>query len=101
MTANNGKWLRTSFFWLLIALAVAVIAVFIFHPSSDTKTVNVSTVLNDIKTDIAKNQQDTLSVSGDTLTLIRGQAPDAPRESATINDSFDITKVLKDNGIDY
>ncbi|HZU03238.1 MAG TPA: ATP-dependent zinc metalloprotease FtsH, partial [Ktedonobacteraceae bacterium] len=65
------------------------------------KSVNVSTILNDIKTDMAKNQQDTLSVATDTITLIRGKTSDAPRESATINDSFDITKVLKDNGIDY
>jgi cell division protease FtsH len=99
--ANNGKWLRTSLFWLLITLVVVVIAVFIFHPPSDTKSVNVSTILNDIKTDMAKNQQDTLSVATDTITLIRGKTSDAPRESATINDSFDITKVLKDNGIDY
>src|SRR5947209_4212523 len=99
--SNNGKWLRTSLFWLLITLVVVVIAVFIFRPPSDTKSVNVSTILNDIKTDTAKNQQDTLSVASDTITLIRGKTSDAPRESATINDSFDITKVLKDNGIDY
>src|SRR2546426_1327705 len=99
--SNNGKWLRTSLFWLLITLVVVVIAVFIFHPASDTKSVNVSTILNDIKTDTAKNQQDTLSVASDTITLTRGKAPDAPRESAPINESFAITQVLKDNGIDY
>ncbi len=99
--ANNGKWLRTSLFWLLITLVVVVIAIFIFHSPSDTKSVNVSTILNDIKTDMAKNQQDTLSVASNAITLIRGKALDAPRESATVNDSFDITKVLKDNGIDY
>src|SRR5438477_4476333 len=99
--SNNGKWLRTSLFWLLITLVVVVIAVFIFHSPSDTQSVNVSTILNDIKADVAKNQQDTLSVATGTITLTRGKAPNAPRESATINDSFDITKVLKDNGIDY
>src|SRR5262245_25064684 len=94
--ANNGKWLRTGLFWLLITLVVVVIAVFIFHSPSDTQSVNVSTILNDIKADIAKNQQDTLSVATGTITLTRGKAPNASRESATINDSFDITKVLKD-----
>jgi cell division protease FtsH len=99
--ANNGKWLRTSFFWLLIALVIGVIVIFIFRSPPDTQSVNVSTILTHLKADIAKNQQDTLSVSGDTITLIRGNTSDAPRESATVNDTFDITKVLKDNGIDY
>src|SRR5205085_8305444 len=70
-----------------------------FHPASDTNTVNVSTILSDIKTDMSKSQQDTLSVSNDTLTLTRGQ--DTTKEAANINNTFDITQVLKDIGIDY
>jgi len=42
-----------------------------------------------------------LSVSTNTITLTRGQGPNSPKEVANINDTFDITKVLKDNGIDY
>jgi len=61
----------------------------------------VSVILNHVKADMKKNQQDTLTVSSNALTLIRGKTPDAPKEAATINDSFDITRVLKDNGIDY
>lgn len=98
---NNGKWLRTSFFWLLITLVIVVIAIFIFHPASDIKQVNVSTILNDIKADNAKNQKDTLNVASNTITLTRGPNDSAPKEAATVNDSFDITRVLKDNGIDY
>jgi cell division protease FtsH len=96
--SNNGKWLRASFFWLLITLAIVVIAVFIFRPSSDTTSVTVSTILHDIQTDMAKNQKDTLTVSIDTITLTRGSTS---KETATVNDSFDITQVLKDNGINY
>jgi cell division protease FtsH len=99
--SNNRKWLRTSLFWLLITLVIVVIAVFIFRQPSDTTPANVSTILNDLKTDMSKNQKDTLIVSTNTLTLVRGQADTAPREAATINDTFDITSVLKDNGIDY
>jgi cell division protease FtsH len=83
----------------MLALALVLIIVVFFRPSSDSTTVNVSTILNDIKTDIAKNQKDTLSVSTNAITLTRGQ--NATKETANINDTFDITKVLKDNSIDY
>src|SRR5205823_4659023 len=53
----------------------------------------------DIKADMSKNQKDVLSVSTNTIMLTRGQ--DSNEEVANINDSFDITKVLKDNNIDY
>src|SRR5215831_8736970 len=98
---SSGRWIRTTFIFILVVLAAVLIVTFVFRPLSDTKDVNVSTILTDIKADIAKNQQDTLDVTNDTITLTRGQAPDAPREQANINDSFDITKVLKDNNIDY
>jgi len=97
--SSGGKWLRTSFIWLLLALALVLIIIVIFRPSSDSNSVNVSTILNDIKTDVAKGQRDTLAVSTNTITLTRGQ--NSTKEVANINDTFDITKVLKDNGIDY
>ncbi len=99
--SNNGKWLRTSVFWLLIAVIVILVAVFIFRPQADITTVNVSTILQHVQDDTGKGQKDTLSVGSDTLTLVRGQGPNAPREAATINPSFDITRVLNDNRINY
>src|SRR6266536_5324085 len=97
--SSGGKWLRTSFIWLILALALVLIIIVFFRPSSDTNSVNVSTILNDIKMDVAKGQKDTLSVSTNAITLTRGQS--STKDVANINDSFDITKVLKDNGIDY
>src|SRR5690242_3303947 len=99
--SNNGKWLRTSVFWLLITVIIILVAVFIFRPQADVKQVNVSTILQHVQEDIGKRQKDTLSVGSETLTLIRGQEPNAPREAATTNPSFDITRVLNDNRIDY
>src|SRR5256886_1097909 len=96
---SNGKWLRTSFFLLLIALGI-VLVVFIFRSPSDTKEVSITTLLTDIKTDMNHGRQDTLTVSNDHITLTRG-GPDTPEEVTNINDTFDATKVLKDNGIDY
>src|SRR5438105_856845 len=97
--SSNGKWVRTSFFLLLVVLAI-VLVVFIFRSPPDTKTVSLSTLLADIKTDMQKNHQDTLTVSGDRITLTRG-GQNTPQEVTNINDTFDTTKVLKDNGIDY
>jgi cell division protease FtsH len=98
--SSSRKWIRTSFFLLVIALAIVLVVLF-FHQTNDTKSVNVSTILADIKTDNNNNQQDTLIVSSDHITLIRGKAPTTPQEVANINDTFDATTVLKDNGIDY
>src|SRR5437763_313265 len=98
--SSNGKWVRTSFFLRLFALAI-VLVVFMFRSPSDTKTVSLSTLLADIKTDMQKNHQDTLTVSSDHITLTRGGPADTPEEVTNINDTFDTTKVLKDNGIDY
>ncbi|MEO8953618.1 MAG: ATP-dependent zinc metalloprotease FtsH [Ktedonobacteraceae bacterium] len=98
--SSSRKWIRTSFFLLVIALAIVLVVLF-FHQPNDTKSVNVSTILTDIKTDINNNQQDTLIVSSDHITLIRGKAQTTPQEVANINDTFDATTVLKDNGIDY
>ncbi|HEU0001129.1 MAG TPA: ATP-dependent zinc metalloprotease FtsH [Ktedonobacteraceae bacterium] len=96
---SSGKWLRNSFIWLILALVIVLIIVLFFRTGSDTTQVNISTILNDIKTDIASNQTDTLDVASDTITLTRGQ--NDTKEAANINSTFDITKVLKDNNIDY
>ena len=98
--SSHGKWIRTSLLLLLVTLAIVLVVVF-FRSPSDTQSVNVSTILADIKTDMHKNQQDTLNVASNTLTLTRGNAPDAAKEAASINDTFDTTQVLKDNGINY
>jgi cell division protease FtsH len=96
---SSGKWLRNSFIWLILALIIVLVIVLFFHSGSDTAQVNISTILNDVKTDIAKNQTDALLVSNDTITLTRAQ--NQAKESANINNTLDITKVLKDNNIDY
>ena len=101
---KNWKWLRTSFFWLLTTLLIIVLAtvfVFVSRPQTSVQTTNISTVLRDIKTDIANGKQDDLTVTNTTVTLTRNIAANTTQESAATNDSFDITKVLKDNNIDY
>ncbi|GCE20405.1 ATP-dependent zinc metalloprotease FtsH [Dictyobacter kobayashii] len=98
---TNGKWLRTSVFWLLILPIAVLIIVFIFRPQTYVKSVPVSTILSHLKTDVASKQLDTLTVTNGTITLIRGQTANAPQEAATIDSTFDVTQVLKENNIDY
>src|SRR6266496_2114241 len=98
--SSNGKWIRTSFILLLMTLAIILVVIF-FRSPSDTKSVDVSTILAHIKTDINNNQKDTLNVSSNTITLTRGAIQDAAKESATINDTFDTTKVLKDRSEEH
>src|SRR5579872_7258051 len=98
--SSSGKWIRTSVLLLLAALAVVLI-IFLFRSPGGAKQVTVSTILADIKIDTAHQQPDTLVVGSDTLTLTRGGGSNAPQEAANINDTFDVTQVLKDNGIDY
>src|SRR6266851_3646934 len=97
--SSSGKWLRTSFIWLVLALAIVLVIVVFFRPPSDTAPVNVSTILDHIRMDISTGQKDTLTVASNTITLTRGPTPN--KEVANINDTFDITRVLKDNNIDY
>jgi cell division protease FtsH len=98
---KNRKWLRASFFWLLTLLMIVLAIVFILRSQTSVQTVNISTILSDIKTDIAQEKHDDLTVTNHTLILTRNKGTNATQESATTNESFDITKVLKDNNIDY
>src|SRR6266571_4605473 len=99
--SNNWRWLRNSFISLVILTIIVLVISYLFRSSIETKPVDLSTILTDLKTDIDKHRLDTLSVNSDTVTLIRGNPDSAPRESANIKDAVDITRVLKDIGIDY
>ncbi len=97
---SNGKWVRNGIFLVLIVLAI-VLVVFFFRSSSDTKSVTVSTILADIKTDMNNHQQDTLDVGTTTITLTRGNAQTSNKEAANVDNTFDVTQVLRDNQINY
>lgn len=97
---SNGKWVRNGIFLMLIVLAI-ILVVFFFRSSSDTKSVTVSTILADIKTDMNNHQQDTLDVGTNTITLTRGNAQNSVKEAANVDDTFDVTQVLRDNQINY
>src|SRR5215472_2337196 len=96
---RSGKWLRTRMIWLVLILAIGLVILLFFRQPSNTRQVTVSTMLADIKADIQHNQTDSLEVGSDTLTLTRGTNP--IKEVANISSFFNVTTVLKDNGVDY
>ncbi|MGH2505974.1 MAG: ATP-dependent zinc metalloprotease FtsH [Ktedonobacteraceae bacterium] len=96
---RSWKRMRTGLIWLVVILAIAMAFLLFFRQPSDTQTVTISTMLAHIKTDTQHTQIDKLDVADDTLTLTRGT--NAIKETANINATFDITRVLKDNSIDY
>ena len=96
---SSGKRLRTSLVWLVVILAIGLVIVLLVRTPSNTQPVTVSRMLADVKSDIQRGQKDNLEVASNTLTLTRGNNP--TREVASINDTFDVTTVLKENGIDY
>jgi len=71
--SSSGKWLRTSFIWLVLALAIVLVIVVFFRPPSDTNSVNVSTILNDIRMDISTGQKDTLTVASIEMAPAKGK----------------------------
>jgi cell division protease FtsH len=98
---KNRKWLRKSFFWLLVLLILISVIVFVFRSRTSVPTVTISTVLSDIKTDIAHKKQDDLTITGNTLILTRNKTGNILQESAAISDPIEITQILNANGIDY
>ncbi|HXR64625.1 MAG TPA: ATP-dependent zinc metalloprotease FtsH [Ktedonobacteraceae bacterium] len=96
---SSGKRLRTGLVWLVVILAIGLVIVLFLRTPSNTQQVTVSRLLADVKSDIQRGQKDNLEVASNTLTLTRGNNP--AKEVATVNGTFDITAVLKDNGIDY
>ncbi|HEY0755927.1 MAG TPA: ATP-dependent zinc metalloprotease FtsH [Ktedonobacteraceae bacterium] len=96
---SSGKRLRTILVWLAVLIALGVVLVLFLRAPANTQPITVSGLLADVKSDIQRGQKDTLEVASTTLTLQR--ANNTNKEVATINDTFNVTAVLKDNGIDY
>jgi cell division protease FtsH len=83
---------------IIIGALVVLLIVFGVQQHAQPRQVDVSTLLADLKTDIAHHQIDTLTVESSTLVLQRG----AQSEQAAIGDGFSLNDALKrDNNIDY
>src|SRR4029079_11014289 len=89
----SSRWLRNSFIYLLILVAVVAIVVSFFRSGSDSKSMDFSQVVNSA----AKGEIKSIEISGKTLKVVRNDEPDTTYKSR-IGDNTDVEQVLKDNG---
>jgi cell division protease FtsH len=88
-----SKWLRNSFIYLLILVAVIAIVFSFFQPGGDTKTKDLGTVIQEAKTGQIKQ----IEVQGDTLNVKRKDGEDykSRKESGGT-----LSELLREEGVD-
>src|SRR5262249_6544297 len=84
-------------FFLLAALALLFLA-FSLGQHSQPHDVDLSTLLADLRGDIANHAVDTMTVSSSSLLLDR---PGGKSEQASISTTFQVSDLKRDYGIDY
>src|SRR5438105_2352914 len=89
----NSRWLRNSFIYLLILVAVIAIVVSFFRSGDNTKNISFSDVVaagraHDLKT---------IEVNGQSLTVEKKS--DNQKYSSRIGKNTDVEKTLQDNGV--
>src|SRR3990170_419022 len=89
----GSRWMRNSFIYLLILVAVIAIVISLFRPSSGTETRDLSQLIEDARAE----RIDTIEAKGDSLTvhLKDGSAYKSRKEQGS-----SIVEILKDNGIE-
>src|SRR5579863_3006207 len=93
------RWTRGTIALTVALVLAAIVIVVVVQQRNQPQSVDLSTMLATIKTDIAHKRVDTLTVDTSTLTLSR---PGAQTERTGIGSGFSLGDTLKrDNGIDY
>jgi len=89
----TSRWMRNSFIYLLILVAVIAIVVSFFRPPSGTQSKDLSEVVA-----LARNGQvESIEASGDSLTVHLKNDPKTYKSRKESGSS--IVEVLKDNGV--
>ena len=90
----GSRWMRNSFVYLMILVAVIAIVVIFFRPGaeeSDKK--DLSQVINDAKTESIQK----IEVSGNTLSVTKD---DGSEYTARKEDNSSLVEILTTNGVD-
>src|SRR5690242_11997207 len=88
----SSRWLRNSFIYLLILVAVVAIVFSFFHGGSDSKSIPYSEVL----TSASDHTLDSVQVSGQSLDVRKKN--DQTKYTSRIGSNTDLEKDLKDAG---
>jgi cell division protease FtsH len=86
-----SRWLRNSFIYLLILVAVIAIVFSFFQPGSSTQNKDIGTVISDAQ----QGKVDKIEASGSSLTVYEGSQKFSSRKE----DSASITQLLTDNKV--
>ncbi len=97
---TTRRWTRGGLILLLAGLVVIVLIIgFGLAQSTQPRQVDLSTLLADIKADVAHHQVDTLTVNSDSLVLQRAHGA---IEQTGVGANFSVNDALtRDNGIPY
>ena len=88
----NSRWLRNSFIYLLILVAVIAIVVSFFRSGDNTKNISFSDVVAAGRAGELKS----IEVNGQSLNV---EKKDGTKYSSRIGKSTDVEKVLGDNNV--
>jgi cell division protease FtsH len=89
----SSRWLRNSFIYLLILVAVIAIVVSFFRSGDSTKTISFS----DVITAGQQHQLKSIDVSGQTLNIEK--VNDTQKYKSRIGSNTDLEQTLKDQGV--
>ena len=89
----GSRWMRNSFIYLLILVAVIAIVISLFRPSSGTETRDLSQLIEDARAE----RIDTIEAKSDSLTV---RLKDGSVYKSRKEEGSSIVEILKDNGIE-
>ncbi len=90
----DSRWLRNSFTYLLVLVAIAAIFYTLFARSSSSNELDISTVI----TMAQKEQLDTIEVKGDSLVVLT-KPPDAEKFTSQKESSASMLDILEKAGV--
>ena len=88
-----SRWLRNSFIYLLILVAVIAIVFSFFQPGGGSPTKELGTVIQDAKTGQIKQ----IEIQGDTLNIVR---KDGEKYKSRKEQGGQLSQLLRDEGVD-
>src|SRR5690348_8408529 len=96
---TKRRWTRGGVAIVLSGVVVVLILIFGMQQTNQPRQVDLSTMLADIKADVAHHQVDTLSATSSELVLTRAGSQ---QERTGVGEGFQLGDALKrDGGIDY
>jgi cell division protease FtsH len=90
----SSRWLRNSFIYLLILVAVIAIVVSFFRDGEDTKSMTFSEVIAEAKADNIQS----IEVSGQNLSVVKRDTPDETFKSR-IGENTDLEEIFRAEGV--